>query len=159
MSESNRVRYLGFTGAFMRQMSWWLTRKPHHPLSAAMAPQNDAPQNTPSKQPNPEKTVPVSLVVPSSSGQIWNGALSTEKTATAPKQQQEARMPIDASHVAGEDKRKGISGWSIEDVTRWLKDEGFEQNICGKFIGAPFSQSSRILHLHIEQRMTSMAMY
>jgi hypothetical protein len=93
------------------------------------------------------------LVVPSSSGQIWNGvpALSTEMIAAAPELQQEARTPIDAARVAGKGKRKAISGWSIQDVSCWLKDEGLEQDICDKFISAPFSHSSRILHLHIRR--------
>jgi hypothetical protein len=85
------------------------------------------------------------------------GALSSETTATATQIQQEAMTPptrIDAAQVHGKAKRKApmdSAGWTVEEVARWLKGEGFNQGICDKFTGATFSFSSNIPHSNIRR--------
>jgi hypothetical protein len=122
-----------------------------------MAPKTTAPKMTAAKKPKPNKAAPKSLIAPPSSGTTSRDALSPETNESATQMQQEAKTSlsrIGAVQVHDKGKRKAptdAGDWSIDDVAHWLEGEGFSQDICDKFTGAPFSFSSNIPDLHIRR--------
>ena len=57
--------------------------------------------------------------------------------------------PIASAQAHDKPTARAVNDWSVEDVANWLKREGFDQDICEKFVGEPISFSFIIPMLHM----------